>query len=227
MPEDLSTSPSWSTRPMTWCRARSTSMWVQRNVFWQVLRDRNLHGFGMSHATTASPKPFFGASLRVDDAMVGRSAGWTQWEEWTSLPMPELLTMAFSRKDWKRIFSESSVKAPDDPVGQPELNWSDFSQNRRTLLNGYHTTPSFRHSTCQFGHHFFLSCSKVHETSMSKPFVFFFFFWGGVVVVVVLNRGDNLIDYFFKRLCLMFTCFLLYWCQNQFCRFCVTVVLNK
>ena len=30
-------------------------------------------------------------------------------KEWTSLPMPELLTRAFCRKDWKRIPAESSL----------------------------------------------------------------------------------------------------------------------
>ena len=51
-------------------------------------------------------------------------------KEWTYLPMPELLTLAFRRKDWKRISAESSLMSlppphrhPDDPVGQGiELN---------------------------------------------------------------------------------------------------------
>ena len=36
-------------------------------------------------------------------------------KEWTSLPMPELLTMASSRKDWMRIFAESSVMPSRQP----------------------------------------------------------------------------------------------------------------
>ena len=36
-------------------------------------------------------------------------------KEWTQLPMPELLTRASCRKDWKRIFVESSSMSPDDP----------------------------------------------------------------------------------------------------------------
>ena len=32
--------------------------------------------------------------------------------EWTSLPMPDLLTRASSRKDWKRISAESSIMSP-------------------------------------------------------------------------------------------------------------------
>ena len=43
-----------------------------RNLFWQLLRDGSSHGLGMSHATTASPKPSFRASCRVGAAVVGR-----------------------------------------------------------------------------------------------------------------------------------------------------------
>ena len=74
----FSTFPSRSIRPMTGCGAWSTSLWVHRNLFWQLLRDRNLHGLGMSHAMTAFPKPSFRAPWRVNDAVVGReNAGWT------------------------------------------------------------------------------------------------------------------------------------------------------
>ena len=63
----FSASPTWSTTPMTGCRARSTSLWVQRNLFWQLSRDGNSHGEGMSHATTASPKPSFKALWKLGD----------------------------------------------------------------------------------------------------------------------------------------------------------------
>ena len=36
-------------------------------------------------------------------------------KEWTSLPMPELLTRAFCRKGWKRISAESSFMFPQQP----------------------------------------------------------------------------------------------------------------
>ena len=35
--------------------------------------------------------------------------------QWTSLPMPELLTMAFRRKGWQRISAESSAMSPLPP----------------------------------------------------------------------------------------------------------------
>ena len=46
---------------------------VNRNLFWQLSKDGNLHGPGISYATTASRAPW-----RVGDAVVGReNAGWT------------------------------------------------------------------------------------------------------------------------------------------------------
>ena len=68
----------WSTRSRTKCRARSTSLWVHPNLFWQLSRDRSLHGLVMSHAMTASLKPSFRAPWRVGDALFHRgNAGWT------------------------------------------------------------------------------------------------------------------------------------------------------
>ena len=65
---------------------------------------------GMSLATAASPQPFFRVPWRMGDAVVGRgNAGLTTLKEWTSLPMPELLTRVSCRKDWKRISAESSL----------------------------------------------------------------------------------------------------------------------
>ena len=61
-----------------WVRSKSTSSWVHKNHFLQLSRDGNLHGTGVSHVTTSSPKPSFRAPWRVGDAVVGRgNAGWT------------------------------------------------------------------------------------------------------------------------------------------------------
>ena len=69
---------SFIVKPTTGCRARSTSLWVHRNIFWQLSRDGNLHGSGMSHAMTSSPEPSFRAPWRVVDAVVGRgNVRWT------------------------------------------------------------------------------------------------------------------------------------------------------
>ena len=40
---------------------------------------------------------------------------WVDVKEWTSLPMPELLTLASRREDWKRISAESSLMPPRLP----------------------------------------------------------------------------------------------------------------
>ena len=75
---NFSVSPTWSTRPVTGCRARSTLLSVHRNLFWPLSRDGHFHGSGMSHATTASPEPPFKALWRVGGAMVSReNVGWT------------------------------------------------------------------------------------------------------------------------------------------------------
>ena len=56
----------------------SASFWVHMNLFWQLSGDGNLHGSGILHATTISPKPFFKAPWSLGDAVVGRgNAGWT------------------------------------------------------------------------------------------------------------------------------------------------------
>ena len=91
---------------------------VHKNLFRPQSRDGNLHGSGMSHATTASPKPFFRTPWKVGDAVVGRgNAGWTKLKnnipvhagtELSALSMPELLTRTSSRKVWKWISAESS-----------------------------------------------------------------------------------------------------------------------
>ena len=61
---------------MTGCGARSTFSLCgfagTSSGNWQLSRDGNWHGSGMSHATTACPKPSFRAPWRVEDAVVGR-----------------------------------------------------------------------------------------------------------------------------------------------------------
>ena len=63
---------AWSTRPTRWCGARSTSLWVYRNLFWQLSIDGNSNGAGMSRATTVSPKSSSKTAERVSDAAVGK-----------------------------------------------------------------------------------------------------------------------------------------------------------
>ena len=74
----LLVSHTWRTRATTGYETGSTFSWFHRNLFWELSRDGNLCGSGMSHAITASPKSSFRASWTVCDAVVGReNAGWT------------------------------------------------------------------------------------------------------------------------------------------------------
>ena len=83
--------------------------------FWQLSRDGNLHGSGMSHTTTASPKPSFRAPWSMGDTVVGRgNAGWTTQK--VDIPAhAKMRTRASFGKDWKRISAESSLICPQRP----------------------------------------------------------------------------------------------------------------
>ena len=60
--------------------------------------------------------PSFRTSWRLGNAVFGRgNAGVDNIKEWTSLPIPELPTRAWCRKDWKRIAAESSLMSPRRP----------------------------------------------------------------------------------------------------------------
>ena len=51
---------------------------AQGNLLFQLSRDGNVHGSGMSHTTTASPKISLRAPWKFGNAVVGRgNAGWT------------------------------------------------------------------------------------------------------------------------------------------------------
>ena len=113
---------------MTGCRARSASLLIHRNLFLLLSRDRNLRGSGMSHATSLSKTIHQGILEGGWHCGQQRKCSMNGVIEWMSLSMPELVVMAFCRKDWKMIFVELSLRHPPsplpcDPVGQgTELN---------------------------------------------------------------------------------------------------------
>ena len=57
---------------MTWCGAASTAFGAHINLFWQLSRDGNLHGMGLSYTTRTSPTPSSKAPLSLDDTVIGR-----------------------------------------------------------------------------------------------------------------------------------------------------------
>ena len=113
---NFSVSPTWSTRPTPGCGARSTSLWVHRNLFWKLARDRKLAWFEHVARHDSLSKTILQGTL-----LGGRRCGRQRkcWmdniKELTSLPLSELLTGASCRKDWKRICAESSFMSPKWP----------------------------------------------------------------------------------------------------------------
>ena len=118
------TFPIWSTGPTTECRARSVLLWVHRNLFWQLSREKNLHGLGMSHVMTASPKPSFSVPWRMGDAVVSRgNAGWTTSISACARTAHKGLLQK-RQKQWKRISAESSLMFPQKPSWS--MNWTEL-----------------------------------------------------------------------------------------------------
>ena len=117
VPEE--TSPHLQLGPTTGYGARSTPLLVHRNLFWQLWRDGNVRGSGMSHATTDSPKPFFKATWSVVDAVVGRGiTGWTTSKSGYPCQCQKCSQGSSAeqkqkkQKNWKRISAESSLMCP-------------------------------------------------------------------------------------------------------------------
>ena len=61
-------------------------------------------------------------------------------KEWTSLPMPELLTKPSCIKDWKRISAESSLMSPRQP---------NRSRDRTELKIGATLCKPAKQETCK------------------------------------------------------------------------------
>ena len=138
---NFSVSPTWSTRPTTGCGARSTPLWVHRNLFWQLSVDGNLHGSGMSHASTASPKASFRAPWRVGDAVVGkRNAGRTTSTSGHPCPCQSCSQGPRAGKTGRWSLLNCSSCPPDDPAGQgTKLNRTDSLMFMVVLKEGFHS----------------------------------------------------------------------------------------
>ena len=121
----MSASPTWGTRPTTGCGARSTYTWVNRHLFWQLSREGNLHGSGISHATTVFPKSSFRAPWWFDGAMFGRgNAGWAVSKNGHPCPFqngsqgPPAEEKKKKKKTGRGSLLNRPSCPPDDPIGQ-------------------------------------------------------------------------------------------------------------
>ena len=126
---NFSISPTW--------RARSTFLWIHRNIFWQLSREENLHGPGMSHAMTASPKQSFRAPRRIGDTMVSRgNAGWTTAKSRHTCLCQNCSQRPPAEKTGRGFLLNHPSCSPDDPISQrSELNcWRQWKSCRKILL---------------------------------------------------------------------------------------------
>ena len=98
----MAASPSWSTRPTTGWGARSTFLWVLRNLFLATVKRRKLTCFGHVTGNYSLSKTTLQGTLEGGRRRGRQRKCWLDSvKEWTSLPLPELFTMA-SRKTNKQ-----------------------------------------------------------------------------------------------------------------------------
>ena len=90
----------------------STSLWVHRNLFRQLSKDGNLHVTRHQSLSKAILQNTWEGGRRRG---LQRKCWMDNIKEGTSLPMPALLKKASCKKDWKRIFAESSFMSPRPP----------------------------------------------------------------------------------------------------------------
>ena len=106
-------------RPSTCCGARSTSLWINGSLFWQLSGDGSLHGSGMSHATTASPKLSFVVFWRMGGAVIGRgNVSWTTSKSRHPCPCQMRSQGPPAEKTGRGSLVNRPSCPPDDPISQ-------------------------------------------------------------------------------------------------------------
>ena len=108
-----------------WVRSKVNFLVGPQEPLVVVVKRRTLAWLGMSHATTASPKPSFRAPWRVDDAMVGRgNAGWISSKS-DPCPCQNCWQGPLAEKTGTGSLLNGPSCSPDDSVGQgTALNWT-------------------------------------------------------------------------------------------------------
>ena len=150
---NFSASPTLSTRPTTWCGARSTSLWAYRNLLWQLSRDWNSHGSVMLHTPATSLWLSFMEGRQCCGQL--RKCWMDNIRERTFLPRQELLAMALYRKDCNMTSAEFSLMSPKEP--KQSRDWTELKWPSLLLCYGasfwLHSLSEQRFISlaCQFG----------------------------------------------------------------------------
>ena len=131
--EIFSASPIWSTRPATGCGVKSTSFWVHRNLFWQLSKDGNSHGSGLSGATTVCRKSSFRAPYwRVGDFAVGRGhAGLTTSKSGRPCQSQNCSQWRPPKKTGGRYLLNRPTCIPNDLIGRGNRNEKTYLKRKK------------------------------------------------------------------------------------------------
>ena len=107
-----------------WVRSKINSPVGPHEPLLSTVKRRKLAWFGHVTRYNTLSKTILQGTLEGGggDAMVGGKCWTDNIREWTSLPMPELLTRASYRKDWKRIAAEMSLMSHRRPNRVKGLN---------------------------------------------------------------------------------------------------------
>ena len=138
---NFSASPTCRTRPTTGHRARSTATQGPQEPLLATVERWKLAWFRhVARRDCVSKNRPWGHLEKVGDRYHDqqRKCCMDNIKKWTSLPMPELLTKASCRTDWKRISAKSSLMSPWWPNQSrdwTELNWTAYSTLDRGLLS--------------------------------------------------------------------------------------------
>ena len=118
-------------RTNDWVRSKINSLVGPQETPLVTVKRENLHGSGMSHATTASPKPSFRIPWRVGSAVVGRgNAGWTTSKSAHPCPSKNCSQGPPAEKTGRGSLLNCPSCSSDNQTGQgTEANWRNSNSS--------------------------------------------------------------------------------------------------
>ena len=125
-----------------WVRARSTSLGADRYLFWQLSKDRSSWGLGMQCHDSLSRTILQGTVEGRQGCGQQRKCWMDDIKDWTSLPMPELLTKTYRRKGWKRISDGLSLMWPRKRNWS--RNWTEVNWTQPVTVQWTSFTPPYK-----------------------------------------------------------------------------------